>query len=164
MNAYQDAGNEQALTIVSKLADWYLRWTDAMQKRNPHAVYSGEEGGMLEVWTRLYEITGNEKYKILAGRYSNPSLFGKLLDDKDGLTNCHANSSIPMSHGAARLYEVTGEEKWRTITENSGNVRSRTEECTAQEVRTLENSGYRLLCRDSLSAVTIRSSVPFITW
>lgn len=117
MNAYQDAGNEQALTIVSKLADWYLRWTDAMQKRNPHAVYSGEEGGMLEVWIRLYEITGNEKYKILAGRYSNPSLFGKLLDDKDGLTNCHANASIPMSHGAARLYEVTGEEKWRTITE-----------------------------------------------
>ena len=61
MHAYSYAGNEQALAIIDKLADWYIRWADAMQSRNPHAVYSGEEGGMLEVWATLYELTKNEK-------------------------------------------------------------------------------------------------------
>ncbi|MEO3944593.1 beta-L-arabinofuranosidase domain-containing protein [Gorillibacterium sp. CAU 1737] len=116
-HAYTDAGNEQALAILDRLSDWYIRWTEAMEKVNPHAVYSGEEGGMLEIWTRLYEITHNEKYMALAKRYENPGLFRKLLEGKDALTNCHSNASIPLSHGAAKLYEVTGEEKWRTITE-----------------------------------------------
>lgn len=115
--AYEEGGNAQALEILDGLADWYLRWTGEMQKRNPHAVYSGEEGGMLEAWARLWQLSGNEKYRTLAERYGNPGLFRKLLDGQDGLTNCHANASIPLSHGAARLYEITGEEKWRTITE-----------------------------------------------
>ncbi|WP_058301562.1 beta-L-arabinofuranosidase domain-containing protein [Gorillibacterium timonense] len=116
-HAYTDAGNEQALEILDHLSDWYVSWTDAMQKVNPHAVYSGEEGGMLEIWTRLYEITKKDKYLVLAKRYWNPGLFGKLVEGKDALTNCHSNASIPLSHGAAKLYEVTGELKWRTITE-----------------------------------------------
>lgn len=116
-HAYTDAGNQQALEILEHLSDWYIRWTDAMLEKNPHAVYSGEEGGMLEIWVTLYEITNNEKYMSLAKRYWNPSLFRKLLEGKDALTNSHANASIPFSHGAAKLYEVTGEEKWRQITE-----------------------------------------------
>ncbi|WP_438432695.1 beta-L-arabinofuranosidase domain-containing protein [Gorillibacterium sp. sgz500922] len=116
-HAYTDAGNAQALEILDRLSDWYIRWTDAMQSVNPHAVYSGEEGGMLEIWTSLYAITKQEKYLTLAERYGNPGLFGKLLEGKDALTNCHSNASIPLSHGAAKLYDVTGEEKWRTITE-----------------------------------------------
>lgn len=48
--AYEEGGNEQALTVLDQLADWYLRWTEEMLTRNPHAIYSGEEGGMLEAW------------------------------------------------------------------------------------------------------------------
>ncbi|WP_040951279.1 beta-L-arabinofuranosidase domain-containing protein [Gorillibacterium massiliense] len=116
-HAYTDAGNEQALEILDHLSDWYVHWTDAMQNINPHAVYSGEEGGMLEIWTSLYDITKNEKYMDLAKRYWNPGLFRKLAEGKDALTNSHSNASIPLSHGAGKLYEVTGDEKWRTITE-----------------------------------------------
>ncbi len=116
-HAYTDAGNEQALDILDHLSDWYLRWINAMLKKNPHAVYSGEEGGMLEIWVTLYEVTKKDKYMFLAERYRNPSLFRKLQEGKDALTNCHANASIPLSHGAAKLYEVTGGEKWRHITE-----------------------------------------------
>lgn len=115
--AYEEGGNEQALTVLDQLADWYLRWTEEMLTRNPHAIYSGEEGGMLEAWARLYQLTGEEKYHTLTERYSDPGLFRKLLAGQDGLTNCHANASIPLSHGAARLYEITGEDKWKEITE-----------------------------------------------
>ena len=112
MHAYSYAGNEQALAIIDKLADWYIRWADAMQSRNPHAVYSGEEGGMLEVWATLYELTKNEKYMTLVKHYYAPSLFRKLEEGKDALTNCHSNASVPLSHGAAKLYEITGDERW----------------------------------------------------
>ena len=116
-HAYLYAGNEQALTIVRHLADWYIRWTEKVQSTNPHAVYSGEESGMLEMWALLFETTKDPVYETLASRYSNPSLFRRLLEGKDALTNCHTNASIPWAHGAARMYEVTGDEKYKTIVE-----------------------------------------------
>lgn len=106
------AKNEKALAILDSAADWYIDWTAKMEKVNPHAVYSGEEGGMLEVWAGLYQLTGAEKYLTLAEKYSHPSIFGKLDNNGDPLSNCHANASIPWAHGAAKMYEVTGDEKW----------------------------------------------------
>lgn len=117
MHAYQYAKIEKALTILEHAADWYLDWTKKMESVNPHAVYSGEEGGMLEVWATLYELTGAGKYKTLADRYSHPSMFKKLSDGKDALTNCHANASIPWAQGAAKMYELTGDTKWCTLVE-----------------------------------------------
>lgn len=116
-HAYMYAGNEQSLDVMSHLADWYIRWTDEMLRRAPYAIYKGEEGGMLEVWALLYEITHDEKYKTLADRYSDAWLFRTLLDGGDGLSNCHANASIPLIHGAAKMYEISGDEKWRKIVE-----------------------------------------------
>lgn len=110
--AYLDAKNEQALQIIRGLSSWYLKWTEKMQTVNPHAVYSGEEAGMLEIWAILYQTTGEEGFLTLAQRYGSPSLFQKLLDEKDALTNCHANASIPFAQGAAKLYEITGEERY----------------------------------------------------
>ncbi|MGN0505040.1 MAG: beta-L-arabinofuranosidase domain-containing protein [Lachnospiraceae bacterium] len=115
MGLYQSAvyaGNEKAIQILHNAAEWYLDWTKEMQSKNPHAVYSGEEGGMLEVWAGLYQLTGDDKYFTLAERYSHPSMFQKLADGEDPLSNCHANASIPWAHGAAKMYEVTKDEKW----------------------------------------------------
>lgn len=117
-DAYRFTGNTQALEIVDHLADWYIRWTDEMQKIGSYAVYGGEQGGMLEEWAELYGLTGNEKYMLLAERYSGNAMFRQLDDGKDALSNDHANASIPLSHGAAKLYEITGDEKWRRRTES----------------------------------------------
>lgn len=135
MHAYQYAGNTKALELLDKLSDWYMEWTAKMAEVNPHAVYAGEEGGMLEVWAALYELTGMEKYRELAERYSHPSLFQKLLDGKDALTNCHENASIPWAHGAAKMYEITGDEKWKRITELfwKNAVTDRGEYCTGAQ-------------------------------
>ncbi|MDE7360470.1 MAG: glycoside hydrolase family 127 protein [Oscillospiraceae bacterium] len=112
-DAYIYTGNNQALEIVDHLSDWYVRWTDIMQKGNPNAVYKGEQGGMLEVWAELYEITHNEKYMRLVKCYWNNGWFARLDNGSDVLSNDHANASIPLSHGAAKVYEVTGDERWR---------------------------------------------------
>ncbi|MED9903891.1 MAG: glycoside hydrolase family 127 protein [Lachnospiraceae bacterium] len=116
-DVYRDLQNEEALSIINRLSDWYMRWTKDMETKNPHAVYSGEEAGMLEVWATLFELTGEEKYRVLAERYSHSYLFENLFLGKDALTNCHENASIPWSHGAAKMYEITGDEKWRTVVE-----------------------------------------------
>lgn len=115
------AKNEKALAILNNAASWYLDWTSEMQNKSPHAVYSGEEGGMLEVWAGLYQLTGDEKYLTLAEKYSHPSIFKKLADGGDPLSNCHANASIPWAHGAAKMYEATGDEKWLSLVKSFWN-------------------------------------------
>ncbi len=114
-DAYIYAGNTQALDILSHLSDWYITWTEKAAETNPHAVYAGEEAGMLEVWAQLYQLTKDEKYLTLAKRYADAALFRKLKEGKDSLTNCHANASIPFTHGAAKMYEITGDSDWLEV-------------------------------------------------
>lgn len=115
-HSYLYAHIEKARELLGHAADWYLAWTERMQVVNPHAIYSGEEGGMLEIWAGLYADTHDRRYLTLAERYSAPSIFRKLADGGDPLSNSHANASIPWAHGAARMYEVTGEQKWLDAT------------------------------------------------
>ena len=114
-DAYIYTGNSQALDILSHLSDWYIAWTEKAAETNPHAVYAGEEAGMLEVWAQLYQLTKDEKYLTLAKRYADAGLFRKLKEGRDSLTNCHANASIPFTHGAAKMYEITGDSDWLEV-------------------------------------------------
>ena len=112
-DVYGRLGSETAAAILDRQADWYVRWTARMQARHPDAVYSGEQGGMLEIWADLYALTGDEKYRTLIDAYADNPLFARLDGGADALSDNHANASIPVSHGAARLYEITGDALWR---------------------------------------------------
>ncbi|MBR4554705.1 MAG: glycoside hydrolase family 127 protein [Ruminococcus sp.] len=112
-DAYRYADNSQALEIVSRLADWYLKWTE----RQPDGIYKGEQGGMLEEWAELFALTGDEKYRTLIARYRDNYIYTKLMNESDALSDDHANASIPNIHGAARMYEITGDEHWKKLTE-----------------------------------------------
>ena len=121
VDAYRYAGNKQALEIVDKLADWYVRWVDTMTKVDPRIAYKGEQGGMLEEWAELYSITGNEKYRTLIDAYKDHDIYKRLEKDGDALSDDHTNASIPVSHGSARLYEILEDkeqkEYFRKVTE-----------------------------------------------
>ena len=111
-DVYDRLGNETAIDILKRLADWYVRWVKEMQEEEPAAVYSGEQAGMLEVWADMYALTKDEKYLFLVKAYENNALFDRLDAGGDALSDDHANASIPLAHGAARLAEVTGDSKW----------------------------------------------------
>lgn len=111
-DVYEQLGNEMAIGILDRLADWYVRWVKEMQDNNPDAVYSGEQAGMLEVWADLYELTKKDKYLFLINAYEKNALFDRLDQGGDALSDDHANASIPLAHGAARLAEITGDDKW----------------------------------------------------
>lgn len=115
MDAYRNTGNETALEVLDKLSNWYIRWTDEMKKRCPKAIHKGEEGGMLEVWAIMYELTGKDKYMQLAKIYAEQGIFESLASGKDPLTNNHMNASIPHAHGAAMMYRITGDEYWHKV-------------------------------------------------
>ena len=115
MAAY--AGNEQALEIMVRWADWFLRWTAPFSREEMDDILDVETGGMLEAWANLYGLTGREEHLELMRRYDRPRLFEPLLAGEDPLTNHHANTTIPEAHGAARAWEVTGEQRWRDIAE-----------------------------------------------
>ncbi len=117
VDAYRFAGNKQALDIVDRLADWYIKWADRMKEKDPYITYKGESGGMLEMWAELYSLTGNEKYKSLIDLYKNSGLYSQLEHSADGLSDDHANASIPLSHGAAKMFEITDDEYWSRITD-----------------------------------------------
>jgi len=118
IDVYKFMELEKALTIADKLADWFYDWSGKYTREEFDNIMDVETGGMLEVWTDLFEITGDEKYKTLMERYYRGRLFEPLLEGKDVLTNMHANTTIPEVLGCARAYEVTGEKKWLDIVES----------------------------------------------
>jgi uncharacterized protein len=107
--------NEQALDVLTRWANWFLRWTGQFSRRQLDDILDVETGGMLEVWANLYGATGREEHLELMRRYDRPRLFERLLAGEDALTNQHANTTIPEACGAARAWEVTGEARWREI-------------------------------------------------
>ena len=117
VDMYAWAGNQQALEILVRWARWFSRWTAQFTREQFDNLLEVETGGMLEVWSDLYALTGEKEHYDLIRRYDRPRLFDPLLAGQDPLTNMHANTTIPEVLGAARAWEVTGEERWRRVVE-----------------------------------------------
>ena len=117
LDTYKYTGNEEALTVLSGMADWFTDWTEDVKKRSPETIYKGEQAGMLEVWADAFAVTGDEKYRKLAETYKDQGIFKLIRAGKDALTDEHTNASIPIIQGAAKMYELTGDEDWRNIVE-----------------------------------------------
>lgn len=115
LDAYECTSYAPALTIVSHLSDWYTQWFEKADTIDPGVAYRGESGGMLEIWVRLYRLSGEEKYRALLKRYQYPEMFKILKEGGDPLSGSHTNSSIPWIIGAARIYEVKRKGDWLDI-------------------------------------------------
>lgn len=115
LDAYECTSYAPALTIVSHLSDWYVDWFEKADAIDPKVAYRGESGGMLEIWVRLYRLSGEEKYRGLLKRYEYPEMFKILKEGGDPLTGAHTNASIPWVIGAARIYEVKRKADWLEI-------------------------------------------------
>lgn len=108
------AGNDDAMQIISRAADWFIEFTrDLTPKQMADMMDLEETGGILELWADLYAYTGDDRYKILAQKFTRRSLLRDLLEKKDIFTNMHANITIAEVQGIARCYEVFGDSKYR---------------------------------------------------
>ena len=118
IDMYQHTGNQQALDMVTRMADWAYAYAMSFTAEDWQRVLLVEQGGMNEASFNLYAITGNPKYRELGFRFEHHLIFDPLAEDKDILNGNHANTNIPKVIGAARGYELTGDERYRQISEN----------------------------------------------
>jgi DUF1680 family protein len=108
-DAYRLAGNQQALVVSQKLADWlnniYVGLTDEQMQK----VLACEHGGMNEVLADLYADTGDERYLKLSRKFQHRAVLEPLARGQDILPGKHANTQIPKIIGLATRYELAGD-------------------------------------------------------
>ena len=119
LDMYLNTGNEEALDIVLKCADWFYDFTNDISRETMSEMMSLQEtGGMMHHFANLYAVTKDPRHLELVRRYERPHLFDPISRGEDVLTNMHMNATVPEVLGAARAYEVTGEERYFTIVKN----------------------------------------------
>ncbi len=117
LDMYVYCGNEQALDMVQKMAGWTAGYTGSLSYEHMQRVLSTEYGGMGEVLSNLYAVTGRDYYLEVAQRFDKKQFFDPLAAHRDELKGLHVNTHIPQVIAAARYYELTGEQRYRDIAE-----------------------------------------------
>ncbi|MEX2604909.1 MAG: glycoside hydrolase family 127 protein, partial [Gracilimonas sp.] len=125
-DAYLYADNETAKEVLVKLSEWSVSLSDKLSDEQFNTMIIAEYGGMNEVLTDVYAITGEAKFLEVAQRFNDPRVFPPLANAEDKLAGLHANTQIPKIIGAAREYEFTENDSlhqiatffWDTVVEN----------------------------------------------
>ena len=117
LDMYVYCGNEQALDMVEKMAGWVAGYTGSLSYDHMQRVLGTEFGGMGEVLSNLYAVTGKEYYLEVAQRFDKKQFFDPLAAHRDELKGLHVNTHIPQVMAAARYYELTGDRRYRDIAE-----------------------------------------------
>ncbi len=122
LDAYQHAGNAQALTIVTGMADWAysrLGHLPRTQLDKMWKIYiAGEYNAMPVVMADLYALTGNQNYLTTAKCFDNTYLFQAAVANQDTLNGEHANQHIPQYQGYLEIFERSGEKDYFTAASN----------------------------------------------
>jgi DUF1680 family protein len=117
LDMYSYCGNEQALDMAQKMAAWVDLYTYPLGYEHMQRVLGTEFGGMGEVLSNLYAVTGKEDYLDIAQRFDKKQFFDPLAAHRDELKGLHVNTHIPQVIAAARYYELTGQQRYRDIAE-----------------------------------------------
>lgn len=120
VDCYELTGNQQALTVASRLGDWVYSRTSTWSAATQQTVLNVEYGGMNDVLYQLYSHTGSEEHLSAAHSFDEMDLFDSLYNGEDVLNGLHANTTIPKILGALQRYIVLGEseEYYLTVAEN----------------------------------------------
>ncbi|NUS15085.1 MAG: glycosylase [Streptomyces sp.] len=147
LDAYYATGNEQALAVVTRMADWaHLALTlgdvNHPGYRGPitrddlntmwDTYIAGEFNAANEPIAELHALTGDPKHLQTARLFDNrQSLFGACAANEDILTvahednpgprrpdRLHANQHIPNNLGYLRIFEQTGDDEYLRAARN----------------------------------------------
>jgi uncharacterized protein len=117
LDMFVHTGNEQALEVAEKMAAWAAGYTGSLSYDHMQRILGTEYGGMGEVLSNLYAVTGKENYLHVAQRFDKKWFFDPLAAHRDELKGLHVNTHIPQVIAAARYYELTGDHYYRDLAE-----------------------------------------------
>jgi DUF1680 family protein len=118
LDQYLLAGNQQALDVLLRKAAWVKARTDPLSTTQMQNALRTEFGGMPEVLTNLYQVTGDANHLTTAQRFDHAQILDPLASNQDRLSGFHANTQIPKILGAIREYHATGTTRYRDIAVN----------------------------------------------
>jgi DUF1680 family protein len=118
LDAHLLAGNAQALTVLSGMASWAKFRMDRLSYDQQQGTLTNEFGGMNEVLTNLYQVTGDANHLAAARQFDHAEIFDPLASNTDRLAGYHANTQIPKITGAIREFHATGTTRYRDIATN----------------------------------------------
>jgi DUF1680 family protein len=112
---YQYARNQEALEVVTGMADWADKWSASKSEEHMQAILNTEYGGIAETLYNLAAATNNEKWAAAGDRYTKKRFVNPLALRRDQLTGLHVNTHVPQVIAAARRYEISGDVRFHDV-------------------------------------------------
>jgi hypothetical protein len=109
LDAYLYSGNQQALQVVTGMADWAHSRLTKLPRSTLDGMWQiyigGEYNAMPEVLADLAAITGKTEYLATAEAFVNTYLFDVAVAKQDTLNGEHANQHIPQYRSYLAMYD-----------------------------------------------------------
>ena len=122
-DAYRYTGNEKAKDVFLYFCDWACWVTENLTDEQFGKMLYSEHGGMNEMLTEAYAMTGDTKYLTYAKKFNesetiSPCIDGNMTRIATAISNTHANAQIPQFYGTLKEYEYTGETDFLNASKN----------------------------------------------
>lgn len=119
LDCSQMIGTKSALKMADKLGDWVYDRLSRLSHEQLGKMWgmyiAGEFGGMNDVLSQLYSLTGKAEHLAAAKLFDNDKLFYPMEEGIDTLDELHANQHIPQVIGAMKIFEESGEKRYYDI-------------------------------------------------
>jgi DUF1680 family protein len=109
-DAYRCAGNQTALELEVKFAEWCERVLAPLSDEQIQQMLNTEFGGMNEILADLYADTGDERWLKLSYKFEHHDFIEPLKQGRDHLAGKHGNTQVPKLIGSLARYTYTGSE------------------------------------------------------
>jgi len=108
-DAYRHTGNQEALQIEVKFAEWAASYLDPMDDATVQRMLATEFGGMNEMMADLYADTGDKRWLELSYKFEHKAVMDPLKNGQDPLSSLHGNTQVPKAIGSAARYAYAGD-------------------------------------------------------
>lgn len=108
-DAYRHTGNQVALDIEVKFAEWAASYLEPMDDTAIQRMLATEFGGMNEMMADLYADTGDRRWLDLSYKFEHKAVMDPLKNGQDPLSSLHGNTQVPKAIGSAARYAYAGD-------------------------------------------------------
>ena len=108
LDVHRLAGNQQALVVAKKFADWMIDLTKRLDDAQWQRMLGCEYGGINESLTELSTVTGEAKYLAFAKKFYDHRNLDPIVAGQDKLAGTHSNTQVPKIIGLARMTDTPG--------------------------------------------------------
>ena len=132
LDAHHYLGNEQALDVAVRMADYFERRLSGLTPDQVERIFrtdgsrnpQNEFGAMSDVLAELYRTTRDQKHLSAARMFNRPWFVGPLAKGEDRLAGLHGNTHVAQVVGLANCANIAGdpndlkasENFWRIVT------------------------------------------------